>query len=764
MNLSVGTSLRGGKYIIKKVLGQGTFGITYLATTKIKVKGELGEIDVNSNVAIKEFYMSDLSARKNGSGTVEGSSSYIFINYLHKFRKEAENLAKLSHKNIVNILEIFEENNTCYYVMEFIEGENLDDYITRKGKLPEDEATDIIREIGSALIYMHSNHMLHLDIKPKNVMRSTDNRNILIDFGLSKQYSEDGEPESSSSIGLGTPGYAPIEQSHYRQDGSFPATLDVYALGATFYKMLTGQRAPVSSTILNEGFDTTLLENAGVTENTIFVIMKAMTPAKKDRFQTIGDFIEALPFTSTEGEDCSRSDDKGNHGDDDERTHFEDEETCFEDEETHYEDEKTPIEKKKGLHDTNKDKSEDINKKNIKDNKQKTPKPAANKLKIAAICSAAIITVVTGAYFILRDNPDKKTYWDYLSSGNLKGMQELAKKGYIDCFATLGDWYKNGTGPDKNTNLRTAANYYLQAAKTDANSAYELGNIYLEGKDGVLINPDSAIYWLNISKEILNKNGTTIPKSYVSGGASFPSMENITSSISQAENEKAIAFKSDYSDLKIGDYVYEDGTFSHKQYGGKTAIGIVFSLKTSPTEKAKGYTHGQFVALEDAGETDWGKEELDLPTPHNNIVMNLNTNAIIQEVKKDIDGYRYSNSPLVSDFNAFKAASKYNAKLPANTTGWYLPSVGQMAAILENIEGYKLGIPANGYVDIMLDPNFEGKNTLNFDKGAYEYWTSSERSSYYVWIYSPRKTGYSLGALEFGRKGMSGKIRSVAAF
>ncbi len=343
-------------------------------------------------------------------------------------------------------------------------------------------------------------------------------------------------------------------------------------------------------------------------------------------------------------------------------------------------------------------------------------------------------------------------------------MQELAKKGYIDCYATLGDWYKNGTGPDKNTNLRTAANYYLQAAKTDANSAYELGNIYLEGKDGVLINPDSAIYWLNISKEILNKNGTTIPKSYVSGGASFPSMENITSSISQAENEKAIAFKSDYSDLKIGDYVYEDGTFSHKQYGGKTAIGIVFSLKTSPTEKAKGYTHGQFVALEDAGETDWGKEELDLPTPHNNIVMNLNTNAIIQEVKKDIDGYRYSNSPLVSDFNAFKAASKYNAKLPANTTGWYLPSVGQMAAILENIEGYKLGIPANGYVDIMLDPNFEGKNTLNFDKGAFEYWTSSERSNYYVWIYSPRKTGYSLGALESGRKGMSGKIRSVAAF
>ncbi len=144
--------------------------------------------------------------------------------------------------------------------------------------------------------------------------------------------------------------------------------------------------------------------------------------------------------------------------------------------------------------------------------------------------------------------------------------------------------------------------------------------------------------------------------------------------------------------------------------------------------------------------------------------MNLNTNAIIQEVKKDIDGYRYSNSPLVSDFNAFKAASKYNAKLPANTTGWYLPSVGQMAAILENIEGYKLGIPANGYVDIMLDPNFEGKNTLNFDKGAFEYWTSSERSNYYVWIYSPRKTGYSLGALESGRKGMSGKIRSVAAF
>ena len=91
---------------------------------------------------------------------------------------------------------------------------NLNDYIQKKGRLNETEALGIVKDMGKALSYMHRNRMLHLDIKPKNVMIENDGKAILIDFGLAKQYTANGDPESSTSIGMGTPGYAPIEQAN----------------------------------------------------------------------------------------------------------------------------------------------------------------------------------------------------------------------------------------------------------------------------------------------------------------------------------------------------------------------------------------------------------------------------------------------------------------------------------------------------------------------------------------------------------------------
>ena len=170
-------------------------------------------MNVEAQVAIKEFFMSEVNSRRSDGSSVEGSSGSVFANYRKKFKKEAENLSKLSLSNIVKVVDVFDENNTTYYVMEFIEGKNLDDYIKQKGSLPEPEAISIIKEVGNALEYMHSRKMLHLDIKPKNIMRKPDGTIYLIDFGLSKQFTDNGEPESSTSIGLGTPGYAPIEQS-----------------------------------------------------------------------------------------------------------------------------------------------------------------------------------------------------------------------------------------------------------------------------------------------------------------------------------------------------------------------------------------------------------------------------------------------------------------------------------------------------------------------------------------------------------------------
>lgn len=289
-----GQSLHNGTYRIEKVLGQGSFGITYLAKAKLTSHGALGTMVVETKVAVKEFFMREINTRQDDGSRVEGSSGSIFTNYRKKFGREAENLSGLSHPNIVNVLDIFEENDTIYYVMEFIEGTNLDEYIRRHGPLSETEAISLIRGVGEALSYMHSRQMLHLDVKPKNIMRRDDGSVCLIDFGLSKQFTENGEPESSTTLGLGTQGYAPIEQARYKPDGTFPATLDVYALGATLFKMLTGHRPPDADAVLNEGFPDNMLDSLGISKNTIAVVEKAMQPSKKKRYQNVKAFLEGL--------------------------------------------------------------------------------------------------------------------------------------------------------------------------------------------------------------------------------------------------------------------------------------------------------------------------------------------------------------------------------------------------------------------------------------------------------------------------------------
>ena len=292
--LCIGTTLQNGKYTIVKELGHGSFGITYQATTDVALNGKLGNMNVKVNVAIKEVFMPDLNNRAVDGSTVEGTKNTLVVDYRRKFRREAENLARLHHAGIVKVLEIFDENNTTYYVMEYIEGENLDKYIMRRGHLDENETKVVVCEIASALEYMHKYRMLHLDLKPKNIMHDSNGRVKLIDFGLSKQYTAEGEPESSTSIGMGTPGYAPIEQANYHQDGTFPVTLDIYAFGATIYKMLTGQTPPHASDLLEDGFPETMFRNLGVSEHMIGCVKKAMGPTKKSRYQTVDEMVRDI--------------------------------------------------------------------------------------------------------------------------------------------------------------------------------------------------------------------------------------------------------------------------------------------------------------------------------------------------------------------------------------------------------------------------------------------------------------------------------------
>lgn len=280
--LTIGTLLRGGTYKIEEALGQGSFGITYLAE----------HTSLNRKVAIKEFFMKEVNSRgEDGSitGMSDGSLSY---NYCRKFQKEAINLSHLDHPNIVRVTDSFSENGTFYYVMDYIDGQNLNDYI-KSHHVDADEAVSIIKSTADALIYMHeTQHMLHLDIKPGNIMRrASDGHIFLIDFGLSKHYDANGQPETSTNIGLGTAGYAPIEQGNQAKSGEFRPTIDVYALGATLYKLLTRETPPNASELVS---DDELLENNlrvnGVSENLIKVVKEAMCPNVRKRTQTVRDF------------------------------------------------------------------------------------------------------------------------------------------------------------------------------------------------------------------------------------------------------------------------------------------------------------------------------------------------------------------------------------------------------------------------------------------------------------------------------------------
>ena len=283
--LTQGTLLHGGTYKIEKVLGQGSFGITYLAE----------HTNLGKKVAIKEFFMKELNSRGEDGSITGMSDGSLSQNYCLKFQKEAINLSRLDHPNIVRVTDSFSENGTFYYVMDYIEGQNLNDYV-KSHYVDAEDAIGIIKSVADALIYMHEEkHMLHLDLKPSNVMRRNDGHVFLIDFGLSKHYGDDGQPETSTTIGLGTVGYAPIEQANRAKTGEFRPTIDVYALGATLYKLLTRETPPDASVLVS---DEELLENKlrekKVSDNLIKVVMGAMCPNVKKRTQSVQEFVDAL--------------------------------------------------------------------------------------------------------------------------------------------------------------------------------------------------------------------------------------------------------------------------------------------------------------------------------------------------------------------------------------------------------------------------------------------------------------------------------------
>lgn len=300
IDLSSGITLKGSAYTyrIERTLGSGTFGITYLAT----ILSGAGALDGKVHVCIKEFFMHDVNGRE-GSAVTASTKNGLWNDYRKKFEREARRLAAIKHPGVVQVLEAFNQNNTSYYSMEYLGGGSLDGYIKKKGHLTEPEALRLFKHVTDAMSYLHAQHMLHLDLKPGNIMMKDDGTTAIIDFGLAKQFDSNGNPESSSTIGAGTPGYAPIEQAHYNGENrtAFPATMDVYALGATLFKMLTGQRPPEASQVLNEGLPTDELRRCGVSKRTMSAIEHAMEPMVARRTPTVAalasELVQAYQFT-----------------------------------------------------------------------------------------------------------------------------------------------------------------------------------------------------------------------------------------------------------------------------------------------------------------------------------------------------------------------------------------------------------------------------------------------------------------------------------
>lgn len=288
------TELQGSKYVIEKVLGQGGFGITYLAT----------QVGLNRKVALKEFFIKTVNTRdtQNESTVLTSSENRVLWNeFKSKFLKEARTIASLSHPGIISIYDVFEENGTAYYSMEYIENGSLKGYVDSCGKIPENKALSLFQKTCESLALIHKYKILHLDIKPDNIMLRDSATPVIIDFGISKRYDSDGNQTSTMQMGHSR-GYAPLEQ--YKQGGLdlFTPATDIYSITATLYYMLSGSRPPEP----NEIFENGLPAISSVSSETMDGIRKGMSIKISDRPQSSSELLKLFPSiinnSSSEGQ------------------------------------------------------------------------------------------------------------------------------------------------------------------------------------------------------------------------------------------------------------------------------------------------------------------------------------------------------------------------------------------------------------------------------------------------------------------------------
>lgn len=304
-HLKINTTLQGGKYRIDKVLGEGGFGNTYLGYN----------LEFEERVAIKEFFMKGVTERDEFTSSVSVSNSTnlrSFEEQKEKFKKEARRLRKLHNDHIVKVHDLFEENGTAYYIMDYIDGESLSSHLKRTGApLPEEEVLRLLSQLLDALKTVHDMGLWHLDLKPANIMVDVHGEVKLIDFGASKQLNrQKGGATTSTAISY-TNGYAPREQMEQNYDKFGPWT-DIYALGATVYNLLTNRRPPMPSDIDDDysaDKHNALPFPDNVSRETRNLVLKMMKTNRAIRPQTIEAVMEMMPSASGYHYDDGNTDD-----------------------------------------------------------------------------------------------------------------------------------------------------------------------------------------------------------------------------------------------------------------------------------------------------------------------------------------------------------------------------------------------------------------------------------------------------------------------
>lgn len=284
-----------GKYLIGDVLGEGGFGITYIGF----------DLNLEIKTAIKEFYPNGYCSRESRTTTkvtsYQGSNAEVYEKWRQNFVREAKILAKFSHlPGIVDVKDFFQENNTAYIVMEYLEGVTLKSYIKQQGgKLPVDQVIAALELPMLSLAQMHKAGLIHRDISPDNIMLTANGDMKLLDFGAARDYAT--EDQKSLSVML-KPGYAPEEQ--YRTKGKQGPWSDVYAFAATVYKCITGV-TPIESMERLRQDDLKKPSELGVniSAQTEAALLKGMSVFAENRYQSMEELHRDLAAGLGKGQD-----------------------------------------------------------------------------------------------------------------------------------------------------------------------------------------------------------------------------------------------------------------------------------------------------------------------------------------------------------------------------------------------------------------------------------------------------------------------------